>query len=154
MSTFCMVFANVNESEMQCEQNCSNTVVIGQPTTCQDLCLVYFAISFAAGTGVNWMSKIFKDDLNTSLNNNCMGESAEFSKFSRGKRGKTVTLYFNDKIPHKIMSALKTMYKQVAYWLLISRSEIPGYFCKQVKFVDSNSVTCATVICKRFSMSG
>ena len=76
------------------------------------------------------MSKIFKDDLSTSLNNNCVGESTEFSKFSRGKRGKTVTLYFNDVIPHIIMSAQKTMYKQVAYWLLISCSEILGYFCK------------------------
>ena len=41
------------------------------------------------------MSKIFKDELQTSLNNNCMSVNAEFSQFPGG-RGKTVTLHFDD----------------------------------------------------------
>ena len=43
---------------------------------------MYSATSFAAGTGVSCMSKIFKDDRKTSLNINSVGLSAEFSKIS------------------------------------------------------------------------
>ena len=46
-----------------------------------ELYLLYFAMSFAAGTRVNYMSKIFKDDLRTSLNSNCLNVSAGISKF-------------------------------------------------------------------------
>ena len=57
-----------------------------------DLYRVYSATSFATGTGVNEVAKDFKGDLKISPNDNYMymGESAEFSKFPEGRRGKTV----------------------------------------------------------------
>ena len=64
------------------------------------------ATSFAAWTRVNCASKIFEDDPKTSPNNNCMDVSAEFSKFARGRRGKTVTMRFGNVITSVIMSAL------------------------------------------------
>ena len=42
----------------------------------------------------------------TSLNNNCVGTGAEFSKFLN-VRSKTMTLCFSDVIISKVMSALK-----------------------------------------------
>ena len=64
------------------------------------------------------MSKIFKDGQKTIPNNNSMGESAEFSKFSGGgrRRGKGVTVRFGDVIICLIIPALTKVYKQVAYW--------------------------------------
>ena len=52
------------------------------------LYLTYSAMSFAAGTFGNRMSKTFEDDLKGSLNNNCMGTRAEFSKFLGGDKRK------------------------------------------------------------------
>ena len=51
-----------------------------------ELYLVYFATFFAARIRVNCASKIFEDDLKISPNSNCEGVSAEFSKFSMGKK--------------------------------------------------------------------
>ena len=56
-----------------------------------ELYLVYSVTSFAARTGVNCAIKIFKDNLKISLNNNCIGVSAEFSKFL-GDRKRVVVL--------------------------------------------------------------
>ena len=76
------------------------------------------------------MSKIFKDGIKTSPNNNSMKYEQDFQNF-RGveKRGKTVTLHFDDAIICLILSALKMVYKQVAYLLLIGGGEISGYSC-------------------------
>ena len=62
-----------------------------QTPTCK-LHLVYLATFFAAWTQVNYATK-FKDHLKTSLNNNCMGISAKFSKFvMKGEVKLTVAL--------------------------------------------------------------
>ena len=55
------------------------------------------------------MSKVFRDGLKTSPNNNSMGVSAEFSKFPVGWREKkqNMTLRLGDLIICLIMSALK-----------------------------------------------
>ena len=53
-----------------------------------ELYLVYSATFFVAETRVNCVLKIFKDDLKTSPNNNCMGASAEFFKFLRVEEAK------------------------------------------------------------------
>ena len=49
--------------------------------------------------------------------------------FRGRRRGKTVTLRFDDVIIRVIISSLKKVHKQVAHRLLIGRREIPGYFC-------------------------
>ena len=76
------------------------------------------------------MPKIFKDGLQTSPNNNSMGESAAFSKFpvGWGRRGKTVTLRFGDVIICLIMSALKN---SLTNSLSVTNrpQQIHGYFC-------------------------
>ena len=60
-------------------------------------------------------AKIFKDELKTSPNNNCMGLKAVF-KISAGERGgKAVTMPFGDVIIRVITSAPKKIYKQVTY---------------------------------------
>ena len=63
------------------------------------------------------MSKIFKDGLKTSPNNNSVDVSVEFSKFlgARRRRGKTVTLRFGDAIICLIIyiSPKKKVHKQV-----------------------------------------
>ena len=48
-----------------------------------ELYFPYSARSFAVGTRVNSVSIIFKDDLKTSQNHNCMDISAKFSKYAR-----------------------------------------------------------------------
>ena len=42
---------------------------------------------------------------------------------------KIVMLHFNDVVISLIMSSLRKIYKQIAYWLLIGHGKIPDYFC-------------------------
>ena len=48
------------------------------------LYLVYFTMTFAAGTRVSCASTIFEDDFKTIPNNNYVGICIEFSKFFFG----------------------------------------------------------------------
>ena len=78
------------------------SIFIPIKTPACELYLAYYATSSAAGSRVNSASKTFEDDLKISPNSNCMGVSAEFSKFARG-RSKTVMMRFDDVIIKVIM---------------------------------------------------
>ena len=77
------------------------------------------------------MSQIFKNGLKRSPNNNTMGVSAEFSKFpgvwEENRKNCDVSLWWRNNLLDYVSP--KKIHKQVAYWLLVGRGEIRGYFC-------------------------
>ena len=75
--------------------------------TCEFNLFTVLSLSLQGRTRVNCASRTSQNDLKTSPSSNCIGVSAEFSKFA-GKRFKTVMLRLGEVIIGVIISAQKS----------------------------------------------